>query len=464
MSGPVRGRPRAGEGGAAWVGRENAALLVDLYELTMVEAYLAEEMQDEATFALFARRLPRRRNYLVAAGLDDALRWLAELRFTGEALGWLESLGLFSRRLLGWLEGFRFAGEVRAVPEGTPVFGGEPLLEVTAPLPQAQLVETALMNQVHLQTVAASKAARIVEAARGRPVVDFGLRRMHGADAGVKVARAAWLAGVDSTSDVLAGYLYGIPISGTMAHSYVQAHASEIEAFRAFARAWPSTVLLVDTYDTREGVRNVVRLARELGQGFRVRAVRLDSGDLDALSREARHLLDEAGLGQVGIFASGGLDEEAVDRLVRAGAPVTGFGVGTALGVSEDAPALDVAYKLVAYAGRGRLKLSPGKEVLPGRKQIFRRERGGRADGDVLGLEGEALEGRPLVEVAMAEGRRRGGPGLSDSRDRCRRERGKLPDRVRGLEPADPPYPVEVSPGLGRLHDEVAAAVGGRQS
>jgi len=448
--------------GGRWADAANVSLLADLYELTMLEAYLAEGMAEEAVFSLFVRRLPRRRNYLVAAGLEDALRMLEELRFGGESLEYLASLRLFSERTLRWLESFRFSGDVHALPEGTPLFGGEPILEVVAPLPEAQIVETCLMNQIHLQTVAASKAARVVAAARGRTVVDFGLRRMHGADAGIKVARACYLAGVDSTSNLLAGRLYAIPVAGTMAHSYVQAHDGELEAFRAFARAYPRTVLLVDTYDTAEGVRNVVRLARELGSRFQVSAVRLDSGDLDALSREARRLLDEAGLGKVGIFASGGLDEEAVDRLVRAGAPIGGFGVGTALGVSEDAPALDVAYKLVSYAGRGRLKLSPGKEILPGRKQVFRLEQAGKAERDLLASREEELPGRPLLAPAMRAGRRLPGPTLEEARARARTERDLLPERLLGLGPVDPPYPVEVSVTLRALADRVARSAPGR--
>jgi nicotinate phosphoribosyltransferase len=446
-----------GTRGAAWADASNVALLTDLYELTMAQAYLAEGLSGPAVFSLFARRLPPGRNYLVAAGLEDALRILEGMRFEPEALEWLASLGLFDDRLLAWLASFRFSGEVEAVPEGTPLFGGEPLLEVTAPIAEAQLVETVVMNQVHLQTVAASKAARVVTAARGRTVVDFGARRMHGADAAVKVARAAYLAGCDSTSDVLAGRLYGIPLAGTMAHSWVQAHASEIEAFRAFTGTWPRTVLLVDTYDTLAGVRQVARLARELGPDFRVTAVRLDSGDLLELSRAARRILDEAGLSQVGIFASGGLDERAIDRLVRAGAPIGGFGVGTAMGVSEDAPALDVAYKLVSYDGRERLKLSPGKELLPGPKQVFRIERGGKAERDVLARRGEDPAGRPLLVPAMRGGRRLAGPTLPEAREHAHRERERLPERILSLDPADPPYLVEPSQGLRALRDRLAA-------
>ena len=436
----------------------DAALLVDLYELTMIDAYLAEGLDDVATFSLFVRGLPRRRNYLVACGIESALSLLEALRFSEEALGYLDSLRLFSGRLLRWLREFRFSGDVHAVPEGTAVFGGEPLLEVVAPLPQAQLVETAVMNQVHFQTVAASKAARVVAAAQGRALVDFGARRMPGIDAAAKIARAAYVAGMDSTSDLLAGHLHGIPVAGTMAHSYVQAHDQELEAFRAFTRVHPRTVLLVDTYDTLEGVRNVVRLARELGASFQVGAVRLDSGDLLELSRAARQLLDEAGLHRVGIFASGGLDEDAIARLVARGAPITGFGGGTSLGVSDDAPSLDMAYKLVSYAGRGRMKLSTGKALLPGRKQVFRREADGRAAADVIACHDEALPGRPLLAHLVHGGRRLApAPPLDAIRAHARAELDRLPARLLALEPADPPYPVDVSENLASRRDALAA-------
>jgi nicotinate phosphoribosyltransferase len=453
------GRSRASRTArAAWVDRSDVGLLTDLYELTMIDSYLAEGLESEAVFSLFARRLPRRRNYLVACGLEDVLFLLGSLRFSDDALAYLASLGLFSDRLLAWLRAFRFSGDVHAVPEGTPVFAGEPLVEIVAPLPQAQLVETLVMNQVHMQTVAASKAARVVAAAAGRTVVDFGLRRMPGADAGIKIARAAYVAGIDSTSNVLAGHLYGMPIAGTMAHSYVQVHATQLESFRAFARVHPRTVLLVDTYDTLAGVRDVVALARELGHAFQVRAVRLDSGDLLELSRAARRILDDAGLDSVEIFASGGLDEDAIARLMREGAPITGFGVGTAMGVSDDAPSLDMAYKLVSYAGRGRIKLSPGKALLPGQKQVFRREDDGRATGDVIAVHGESQPGRPLLACVMKAGSRASPlPTLDTIRAIARDERSRLPERIVALEPAEPGYPVEVSPKLAAWRDSIAA-------
>jgi nicotinate phosphoribosyltransferase len=437
------------------------ALFTDLYELSMLEVYHAEGMHERAVFSLFVRELPERRNYLVACGQEDVLEAIARLRFDDDAIAYLGRLGRFSERFLAWLGGFRFTGDVHAVPEGTPVLANEPILEVVAPLPEAQLIETLVMNQVHLQTVLASKAARVVAAAEGRRVVDFGPRRMHGIDAALKAARAFHIAGIDATSNVLAGRVYGVPVVGTMAHSLIQAFDLEADAFRAFVRTYPDTVLLIDTYDTAEGARKVVALARELGEAFRVRGVRLDSGDLLALSKEVRAILDEAGLGAVEVFASGGLDEDEIARLVGEGAPIGGFGVGTDMGVSRDVPALDIAYKLTEYAGRGRLKLSTGKPVLPGRKQVFRQERDGVAVGDVIARDGEEQPGRPLLRKVMEGGRRLEAPDLDHRRRLAALERARLPAPVRGLGRADPGYPVEVSEALRAHQRDVARGLGG---
>lgn len=438
------------------------ALLVDQYELTMLQAYWAEEMYEPAVFSLFVRRLPEYRNYLLACGLDTVLDFLETFRFTEDARHHLASTGTFDPDFLEWLGDLRFTGDAWAVPEGTPVFAGEPLLELEAPLPQAQVVETVVMNQMHLQTVLASKAARVKRAAGDRVVVDFGLRRMHGTDAGLKSARAFHVAGLDGTSNVLAGKVWGVPVTGTMAHSYVETHADEMSAFRAFVRTYPETIVLVDTYDTLEGVRNVVRLAEELGADFRVRGVRLDSGDLGELAKESRKILDRAGLERVRIFASGGLDEWEIRRLLDAGAPIDGFGVGTAMGVARDAPALDIAYKLTAYAGEGRLKLSSGKRTLPGRKQVFRREdERGTAVADVIARADESQAGRPLLRKVMEDGVRLPGgrETLETVRDRATSELRRLPDRILGLENADPAYEVEVSEELERYSEEVARRV-----
>ena len=433
------------------------ALLTDLYQLTMLQAYVREGMFDTAVFDLFARRLPQSRNYLIACGLDDALDYLSDLKFDRNALDYLSGLGHFTPEFLHWLAAFRFTGDVRALPEGTPVFPNEPILEVIAPLPEAQLVETFLLNQVHFQTLVASKAARIADAAAGRTVVDFGLRRYHGIDAGLKAARAAFIAGVDATSNVLAGRRYGIPVSGTMAHSYILAHENEASAFEQFAALYPETVLLVDTYDTLNGVQQVIELAERLGSGFRVRAIRLDSGDLLELSRKARAMLDAAGLERVGIFASGDLDEYRIDALVEAGAPIDGFGVGTRMGTSEDAPFLNSAYKLVEYAGTGRMKLSSAKATLPGRKQVFRMIEGDLFVRDVLALADEALDGTALLTEVMRGGQRLQPerPPLTRLRDHCGQQRARLPEHIRARQPAEPPYPVEIGPGLAAARERL---------
>ena len=295
---------------------DGLALFTDLYQLTMLQAYFEERMTERAVFSLFVRRLPPRRNFLIACGLNAVLDYLENLRFTQQDLAYLDSLEIFSDRFLTWLADFRFTGDVHAVREGTPIFANEPILEVEAPLPEAQLIETFVMNQVQLQAMLASKAHRVVTAARGRSVIDFGARRMHGTDAALNAARAFWIAGVNATSNVLAGKRFGIPVAGTLAHSYIQAHGDEAAAFRAFANLYPDTVLLVDTYDTLAGVQKVIELAKRLGEYFKVRAVRLDSGDLLDLSLQARAALDQAGLHNIQIIASGSLDEYEIDALV----------------------------------------------------------------------------------------------------------------------------------------------------
>jgi nicotinate phosphoribosyltransferase len=435
-----------------WVNDENAALLTDLYELNMLQAYQTEGMQDVAVFDLFVRRLPPERNYLVACGLEDVLRYLETFRFQGRYLDYLESVGRFSRQFIDYLANLRFTGDVYAAPEGAVVFSNEPVLEIVAPIAEAQIIETFVLNQVHLATVAASKAARVVAAARGRTVVDYGLRRTHGADAGVKAARSFYIAGVDATSNVLAGAIYGIPISGTMAHSYIQAHDSEYEAYKHFLQSTPTATLLVDTYDTLEGVRQVIRLAHELGTAFRAAGIRLDSGDLGSLARESRRLLNEAGLPSLKIFASSNLDEYQIEKLVGSRAPIDGFGVGTQMGVSADAPSLDVVYKLVEYAGSPRIKRSPGKHTLPGRKQVFRQMRDGVAVRDVVARPDEQISGTPLLKPRMIGGKRTvPDPALSAIREYCKQQIRSLPDPLLRLAPAKNAYPVTISPQLEAL-------------
>ena len=438
-----------------------SALFTDLYELTMAQAYAAEHMDQLAVFELTFRQMPITRNYIVAAGISDVLEFLVNFRFSSEELDYLRTRGEFSEAFLRQLENLRFTGDVYAVPEGTPVFPHEPLVQVIAPIVEAQLMETLVLNQVHFQSLAATKAARVVEVAKGRGVVDFGSRRAHGTDAALKVARATYLAGGDGSSNVLAGLTYGIPVFGTMAHSYVQAHDSEAASFEAFAALYPETTLLVDTYDTLEGVRKVIDLSRKLGDRFRVRAVRLDSGDLGRLASQTRKLLDEAGLEHVTIFASSSLDEYQIQDLVNAGAPIDAFGVGTKLAVMDGASHLDMAYKLVEYGGKGRLKLSAKKVLYPGRKQVFRQVDAGRMVRDVIGRFDEELPGEKLLQPMMRQGRRTGDVDLEESRKRFSLELQRLPEHLRKLEPSSIPYLVSFSDRLQDDLDKIRREIAG---
>ena len=436
---------------------KTSALFTDLYELTMAQAYAAERMDQTAVFELTFRKMPANRNYIVAAGIGDVLEFLSNFRLEDHELDYLRRRGQFSEAFLKRLENLRFTGDVYALPEGALVFPNEPIVQVVGPIIEAQLMETLVLNQIHFQSLAAAKAARVVEAAKGRSVVDFGSRRAHGTDAALKVARATYLAGGSGTSNVLAGQLYGIPVFGTLAHSYVQAHDSEAVSFEAFAALYPETTLLVDTYDTVEGVRKVIDLSRKLGNRFRVRAVRLDSGDLGALACDTRKLLDQAGLQHVTIFASSSLDEYEIQRLMNSGAPIDAFGVGTKLAVMEDASHLDMAYKLVEYGGKGRLKLSTSKVLYPGRKQVFRQAENGYMVGDVIGRFDEQLPGKPLLQPVM----RRGAPlahiELEESRQRFQSELAQLPDHLRALEPFKASYPVSFSEYLKRDLNRIRA-------
>jgi nicotinate phosphoribosyltransferase len=450
---------------------ETSALYTDLYQLTMLQGYWREGMDETAVFDLFVRRL-QDRNYLLACGLEQALRYLETLSFSDEALAYLDEQDQFEDAFLSWLSDFTFTGDVYAVPEGTPVFPDEPIVEVVAPIGEAQLAETFLLNQITFQTAIASKAARVARAARAggaeRLVADFGMRRVHGTDAAMKAARAAYVAGVDATSNVAAGQAYGIPITGTMAHSYVEAHDSEMEAFREFSDLYPETILLVDTYDTLGGVRKVIALAEEKGEDFRVRGIRLDSGDLAELATEARRLLDGAGLNDVQIFVSSGLDEYKIAALLDQGAPIDGFGVGTKMGTSADHPALDSAYKLCGYAGRPRMKLSAEKSNLPGRKQVTRQYEDGTAVRDVIATaDTDRHAGAPLLERVVADGERTdaGTPRPIDAlREHAAARLAELPDRLHALDADREGYEVVLSDAMqerldqtrSELHDAMA--------
>lgn len=440
---------------------ERGALLVDLYQLAMGQSYFAEGMHERpAVFSLYARHLPRGWGSFVAAGLDDVLAYLDELAFTGDDLAFLEQTGMFTTSFLGRLDGLRFTGSVRAMPEGTHFFPGEPVLEIEGPVLEAQLVETVVLSEIHFQSLIASKAARCVDVAEGRVLADFGLRRTHRAGAGMRAARSSYLAGFDSTSNVLAGKEYGIPIAGTMAHSYVQCFPDELTAFRAFTRSFPDgSILLVDTYDTVEGTRRAALVGAELrAAGHRLAGIRLDSGDLAGLSGVARKILDEAGCGDAIVFVSGGLDERDVAELLGAGAPIDGFGIGSKLGTSADAPYLDLAYKLAEFDGRPALKLSAAKATLPGAKQVWRvAGEHGAFEHDVLGLLAESGPegGAPLLVPVMEAGARVFSESLPTSRARCLAERSRLPDACRGLDAR--PYEVRLTPALLGAYERAAA-------
>jgi nicotinate phosphoribosyltransferase len=440
-----------------------AALLVDLYELTMSASYHARGITEEATFELFVRRLPPRRDWLLAAGLGPTLELLRELRFGERELEYLRSLDMFDEGFLGYLERFRFTGDIEAIPEGTITYANEPLLRVTAALIEAQLVETVLLNQINFQTMIATKAARVVLAAGGGApgagdrVVDFSPRRDHGADAAMKVARSAAVAGCGGTSNVAAAMRYGLRPVGTMAHSYVLAFDTEPQAFRCFIESFPdNTTLLVDTYDPLEGVRNAIDAARD--SGVTLVGVRLDSGDLVTLSREARRLLDEAGMTETRITASGDLEEGRIAELVAAGAPIDLWGVGTDLGTSRDSPVVNGVYKLVARRRgsewEGVWKRSADKATVPGAKQVFRRYFDGEMRGDVIAAADEQADGVSLLRPAMRGGNVTAEESLDEIRERSAAELAALPPELR--EPGDgaaEPYPVRYSERLQALID-----------
>lgn len=434
---------------------ERSLLFTDYYELTMLQAYQHAGLVGEACFELFFRRLPPERNVLVVAGLEPVLEFVLGARFQDDELAWLAQQGGFGPEALAHFAEWRFTGAIDAMPEGTLAFPNEPVLRIVAPLPEAQLLESRLINLVHLSTLIASKAIRCTLAAEGRQLVDFGMRRAHGAEAAVLAARAAYIAGMDGTATVWAGRRYGIPLVGTMAHSYIQAHASETEAFETFAGAHRGPlVLLIDTYDTEAAAREVVRLAQ---RGMPVDAVRIDSGDLAQHARAVRAILDQGGCSEIRIVASGNLDETRIAALLRAGAPIDGFGVGTKLDTSADVPYLDSAYKLTEFEGEPRRKLSEGKVSLAGRKQVWRRYADdGTAQGDIIGLADEQQPGTPLLEPVVRDGRRVApARSLADARTRCTEQLAAMDEPWRRLDTA-PTYPVTVTRAVeaaGEAHD-----------
>ena len=446
-------------------------LLTDLYELTMCAAYFDRDMHAPATFSLFIREYPLDRGFFVSAGLETVLDFIENFRFSAQDMEYLKSLGLFSSEFLDYLGDFRFTGEVFAIPEGRLFFKDEPLLEITAPIIEAQIMESMVINTINFAVIIATKAARCFHAARGRGLTDFSLRRTHGPDASLHVARSSYIAGFSGTSNVLAGKNFGIPVYGTMAHSFIMSFTDEIEAFRAFARVFGNdTVLLIDTYDTLNGARKAITVAREMkARGESLRGVRLDSGDMSSLSKEVRKLLDDAGLEDVRIFASGSYDEFKIQECIRDGAPIDTFGVGTKMGVSADAPYSDMAYKLVEYDGRPVLKLSTGKQSIGGRKQVFRERSGGLFSGDIIARRDETHPGDVLMVRVMDKGRRIGETGSIDAmRRRFLEDFGSLDEAVKRIKDPDE-YPVKISPALQDMQAQIkkeqkAIQIHGRQT
>ncbi|NYS61662.1 nicotinate phosphoribosyltransferase [Vreelandella salicampi] len=441
------------------VADDELALLTDLYQLTMTQAYWKESLHETpSTFSLFFRKLPASRRFILACGQQHAAALLSQLRFNDTAIKRLQDTQMFDAGFLDWLANWRFEGDIWTVPEGTPLFPNEPLLEVDAPIGQAQLLESLVMNLVQLEITLTTKAARITWAAGDHPVVDFGMRRMHGIDAAVRGVRAYKTAGIHGTSNVLGGLRHGLALNGTMAHSYILAHDDERDAFRAFARHYPNTTLLIDTYDTLTGVERVIDLLRE-EPSLTVGAVRLDSGDLGDLAKRTRTLLDDAGYPAIKIIASSGLDEHSITDLIAKKAPIDAFGVGTHMGVSEDAPVLDLSYKLVEYAGKPRVKYSTGKVNLPSRKQVYRRRNAqGHYCGDVIalrdetGLDGEALltplvKGGELQTATFAQ--------AENAPARVREALHHFPSHVTALEEGESRYAVDLSPALRGLASNV---------
>lgn len=445
------------------IARADLGLFTDLYELTMAQTYFAEGMFGAATFDLFVRSYPPNRGYMVCAGLEDTLEFLEGVSFGDGARQYLRDLGIFSAEFLDYLGDLRFNGTVQAIPEGRIFFCNEPILQVTAPIIEAQLVETLLINRLNLQSLQATKAARCVWAAQGRTVSDFGARRAPGVDGALTMARAGYIGGFQSTSNVMAARRYGMPPAGTMAHSMITAYPSEPEAFRAYARAFPHrTILLLDTYDTIEGAHNAVLIGKELeASGHRLVGVRLDSGDYLDLSRRVRGILDEAGLGYVQIVASGGLDEYEISRLVESGAPIDIFGVGTKVSVSADAPYSDMSYKLACYEDRPVMKLSADKVSPPGVKQVYRlRDAQGAFERDIVALRDEDLPGgEALLETVMEQGQRtRTAPELSQAREWFNRDFERLGQHFKRI--VNPPrYPVVFSNQLLRLTEQTQSRI-----
>lgn len=445
-----------------FVTEDNMCLLTDLYELTMADSYFRRGKNQLTTFDLFVRSMPEHRNFLVSAGIEQILFYLERLHFSKECIDYLRSLKLFSSEFLEFLKDFRFSGEVYVIPEGEIYFPREPVVRITAPRIEAQIIETFLLNTFNFQSAIASKAARVVIAAQGRGVVDFSPRRDHGSDAALKVARASYIAGCIGTSCTLAGMIYGIPVYGTMAHSYVMSFPTELDAFRAFVEDFPNnSILLIDTYETLQGARHAVIVAKEMEKrGQRLRGVRLDSGDIAELSKQVRKILDDVGLKYVKILASGDLNEYKIKDLLEKKAPIDFFGVGTEMGVSKDAPALGGVYKLSEDDRGPRIKLSSGKVTLPGKKQVYRVIKNGKMVKDIITLEDEKPEEKevyPLLIKVMEKGKIiEELPSLKKIQEKFMERLDMLPDELKEIEELKE-YPVEIGKELSALTEKLIA-------
>jgi nicotinate phosphoribosyltransferase len=437
---------------------EAPTVLTDLYQLAMLKAYHDQGMNQTAVFEFYIRNLPTQRNFLMAAGLEQVLEYLETLRFTQQERDWLKTSGRFPAEFVDALKEFRFTGDVDALPEGTVFFGNEPVIRITAPLPQAQLAESRIINILQMQTLTASKAARMVLTAPNKTLLDFGLRRAHGAEAGLFVARASYLAGFNGSATVPAETFYGVPVFGTMAHSYIQAHSDETTAFKNFAHSWPdNTIFLLDTYDTVQAAHKVVALSRDLKkEGISINGVRLDSGDLAELAKQVRSILDKGGLKDTRIFASGNLDEYSLEQLIAQQAPIDGFGIGTRLAVSEDAPTLECVYKMQEYDGQAQRKRSEGKATWPGKKQVFRIfDTQGKMQEDHLAIEDESYPGEALLKPFMRQGKRLNPPpSMEQLRTHAAHQLDQLPKELRSLKPAST-YPVHISQKIRELADRL---------
>lgn len=435
-----------------------SALLTDLYQLTMLHGYVREGMTEKAVFELFLHDSPDNRNFLVAAGLEQALQYLESFHFTDDECRWLSDTGRFDRTFIDYLGSMRFTGDAYAMPEGTIFFGKEPLLQIIAPLPEAQVIETRLINLINFQSMIASKAVRSVITAPNKLLVDFGLRRAHGEEAGVMAARASYLAGFSGTSNVLAAKEFDIPMYGTMAHSYIMAHDDEAEAFLNYVNAQPDNIVfLIDTYDIEEGARKVVQISEKIQmQGHTIKAVRIDSGNMLQHSYKVRRILDESGLENVNIFASGDLDEYSLKTIIGQNAPIDGFGIGTRMVASEDKPYLNCVYKLQEYAGIARLKKSEGKQTLPGQKQVYRHyDKNGLLENDIITVIEDQQDGKPLLYKAMENGKRlHSVHSLEEIRKQVKSQVEQLPSELLGLEKANI-YPVLVSDKMKSLMEDI---------